>query len=98
MRVAGLPTFRKHWGRIEDGLEKGTYTVTIQNNYDTSKFSGEKHIVFTTVNEFGGKNYLLGIFFIALAKLAGVLCVIFLIVYRIKQSRRVKINIVTNQT
>lgn len=25
MRMAGLPNFRKLWGRIEGGLEKGKY-------------------------------------------------------------------------
>jgi hypothetical protein len=84
MRVAGLPTFRKHWGRIEGGLEKGTYTITVQNNYDVSKFSGEKYIFFTTVNAFGGKNYLLGGFFIGVAGLAAILCLVFLIAYKMK--------------
>lgn len=54
MRTAGLPNFRKLWGKLNDctglpneaagctpkdrDLEKGTYTVKIQNNYDVSSF------------------------------------------------------------
>ncbi len=32
MRTAGLPNFRKLWGRIEVDLDVGTYTVTIVNS------------------------------------------------------------------
>jgi hypothetical protein len=31
MRTAGLPSFRKLWGRIEGGLTSGDYTVEINN-------------------------------------------------------------------
>ena len=34
MRTAGLPNFRKLWGRIENGLEKGTYQLEIDNQYE----------------------------------------------------------------
>jgi hypothetical protein len=56
MRYAGLPTFRKLWGRImdskaiaeagitdgefKDGLEAGSYTMMIENNYDVEPFEG----------------------------------------------------------
>ena len=43
MRTAGLPNFRKLWGRIEPKLiTKGKYRVTIQNNYETTAFQGKK--------------------------------------------------------
>lgn len=32
MRVAAMPNFRKLWGRIEDDLPAGTYTLTIDNS------------------------------------------------------------------
>jgi len=53
MRTAGLPNFRKLWGKlsnctgvgaeanctpIDADLPKGEYTVKIQNNYDVSSF------------------------------------------------------------
>lgn len=40
MRTAGLPSFRKLWGKIEKRLEPGTYSLTIDNNYDVSSFEG----------------------------------------------------------
>lgn len=33
MRTAGLPNFRKLWGKIDKDLEEGQYQVTIKNNY-----------------------------------------------------------------
>lgn len=38
MRTAGLPNFRKLWGRIPDGLEVGKYQIKIENNYKVDKF------------------------------------------------------------
>jgi hypothetical protein len=32
MRTAGLPNFRKLFGKINTNLLKGTYTVTVTNN------------------------------------------------------------------
>jgi hypothetical protein len=40
MRTAGLPTFRKLWGKIDGPLKPGKYQVIISNNYNTSKFEG----------------------------------------------------------
>jgi len=31
MRTAGLPNFRKLWGRIDDGLEAGKYFLSVDN-------------------------------------------------------------------
>lgn len=38
MRTAGLPNFRKLWGRINETLQPGNYTINIVNNYDVSSF------------------------------------------------------------
>jgi len=38
MRTAGLPNFRKLWGKIEDGLAPGNYQIRIENNYKVDKF------------------------------------------------------------
>ena len=32
MRTAGLPNFKKLWGKIDKDLPKGEYTVTIENS------------------------------------------------------------------
>jgi hypothetical protein len=38
MRTAGLPNFRKLWGSISGELKKGSYFVSIKNNYEVEPF------------------------------------------------------------
>jgi len=40
MRTAGLPNFRKLWGKIPGDLEAGKYEVEINNNFQVSSFQG----------------------------------------------------------
>jgi len=40
MRTAGLPNFRKLWGRIDDGLEPGNYKLEVSNQYRVEPFQG----------------------------------------------------------
>mmetsp|Transcript_22343 Transcript_22343/g.16809 ORF Transcript_22343/g.16809 Transcript_22343/m.16809 type:complete len:133 (+) Transcript_22343:452-850(+) len=40
MRTAGLPNFRKLWGRVEEDMTPGTYELVIYNQYDVSLFEG----------------------------------------------------------
>ena len=61
MSTAGLPTFKKLWGKIEHDMPKGTYSVAIQSNYDVSDFSGHKSFIITTTSNLGGKMSFLGI-------------------------------------
>ena len=42
MRTAGLPNFRKLYGKIETDLKPGVYELDIMNNYDVSSFDGKK--------------------------------------------------------
>lgn len=70
MNVAGLPNFRKLWGRIDDDLHKGVYRLMINNNYDVSGFSGEKWIVLTTTCFFGGKIEFMGVLYIIVGVVA----------------------------
>lgn len=98
MRVSALPTFRKHWGRIESGLDAGEYQFIIDNSYDVSKFSGKKFIVLTTTNAFGGKHYVLGGLLIGVGCLSVALCIIFLVGYRMKQSKDRTAYISPNQS
>ena len=65
MRTAGLPTFRKLWGRIETDLTPGKYTIEVHNNFEVRPFKGKKHAVLATSNVLGGKNYFLAISFLA---------------------------------
>jgi len=89
MRPAGLPNFRKLWGRIEDiDLKRGqTVTLTVINRYDVNKFDGRKYIVLSTVNIFGGKNTFLGVSYIVLGAICIVLAVVFIIGYNIHRKK-----------
>ena len=49
-----MPTFRKLWGRADNGLKKGTHTVEIVNKYDVVSFKGTKSFVLSTTNNWGG--------------------------------------------
>ncbi len=51
------------------------------------KFEGKKYLVLSTTNAFGGKNYILGGFFIGVAGLAAILCAVFVVAYKVKQAK-----------
>ena len=70
MSIAGLPTFRKLWGRIETDLPTGTYRLLINNNYDVSGFNGEKLVVLSTACAFGGKIAFLGVLYVVVGGIA----------------------------
>lgn len=79
MRTAGLPNFRKLYGKIQDGLEGDTtYYVRITNTYDVSGFDGSKTFVLSTTNALGGQNYFLAIAYMVVGALCLVLAMIFL--------------------
>lgn len=88
MRTAGLPNFRKLWGKIEQNLKPGTYELTIDNNYDVASFEGKKTFVLSTTNALGGKNYFLAICYIVVGSLCIVFAIIFLIAFLKKKSSR----------
>jgi hypothetical protein len=82
MRPAGLPNFRKLWGRIQQDLEPGEYKITINNYYDVQSFEGEKYFVLSTVNAFGGKNSFLGISYICVGGICLVMALLFFFGYK----------------
>ena len=94
MRTAGLPNFRKLWGKLSvDGktdldLDAGTYTVKIQNNYNVSSFTGKKYFVLSTTNMLGGQNYFLAICYIVV----GALCIVFAIIFFVAYMRKSKLQ------
>jgi hypothetical protein len=61
MRVAGFSTFKKPWGKIEQDLEPGTYTLIITDLYDVSSFDGKKKFFLSTTESYGGKNTFLAV-------------------------------------
>ena len=88
MRTAGLPNFRKLYGRIETDLEPGNYTMSISNTYDVSSYEGTKSFVLSTTNALGGKNYFLAICYIVVGSLCIVFAIIFFVAYIRKRSAR----------
>jgi len=88
MRTAGLPNFRKLWGRIETDLAAGEYTISIDNSYSVSDFGGEKHFVLSTTGPFGGKNYFLAISYLAV----GGVCLLITIFFGIRWRQYAKKN------
>ena len=87
MRPAGLPDFRKLWGRI-DSLKQGTYTINILNNYPTTIFNGSKSIVLSTVNAFGGKNTFLGISYLVVGGICILMAIGFFVGDKIQQKNK----------
>jgi hypothetical protein len=89
MRPAGLPNFRKLWGRIDNmDLDENTdVNVTIDDNFDVSSFNGKKYLILSTVNAFGGKNSFLGISYIVLGGISIILAVVFIIGYNIHSKK-----------
>lgn len=92
MRTAGLPDFRKLWGRFNNGLKAGTYTLGVYNQYDVASFGGSKSWVLSTTNAFGGKNYFLAICYLVVGSLCFVFALIFLIAYLKKKKSQSMAN------
>jgi LEM3 (ligand-effect modulator 3) family / CDC50 family len=61
MRVAGLPTFRKLWGKQSQTLPVGTYEISIRDIWNATQFGGTKAIVLSEVGFLGPKNAFLAI-------------------------------------
>ncbi|KAI9292268.1 LEM3 family/CDC50 family protein [Neoconidiobolus thromboides FSU 785] len=80
MRTAGLPTFRKLYGRTESDMKKGKYQLEIDSNFDVVQFNGKKAIVISTVSFLGGKNPYLGIAYLVV----GGVCVLFGLIFTIR--------------
>ncbi|KAI9329550.1 CDC50/LEM3 family [Obelidium mucronatum] len=84
MRPAGLPNFRKLWGKLEKDLLAGDYTVEITNNFNVNTFGGTKSIVISTVSILGGKNPFLGISYIVVGIVCWILGLLFLLRHMVK--------------
>ncbi|CAI5724017.1 unnamed protein product [Hyaloperonospora brassicae] len=78
MRTAGLPSFRKLYGRIDTDLPAGTeLEFLVSSNFVVSTFEGKKSIVISTTSWFGGRNPFLGIAYIIVGALCMVLAILF---------------------
>merc|ERR1711937_1076450 len=84
MRTAGLPNFRKLWGRIDGDLKAGKYKLEISNQFEVAPFQGKKYFVLSTTNALGGKNYFLAVCYIVV----GTLCMLFAFIFCIAYMRK----------
>jgi hypothetical protein len=74
MRIAGLPRFRKLWGKVDQELKAGTtLRVFYQHNFEVAQFSGRKAFVISTSTALGGRNDFLGYGYM----IVGGLCLVF---------------------
>lgn len=65
MRTAGMPTFRKIYGKIDSDFNAGdVLNFTITANYQVDTFDGTKALVIGTTGPYGGKNVGLGLTYI----------------------------------
>ena len=81
MRTAGLPNFRKLYGKVTEDLMKGKYELRIGNNYNVNSFAGSKYFVLSTTNLLGGTNYFLAVCYIIVVALCIMFGIIFFIAY-----------------
>jgi len=66
MRLAGLSTFQKLYGRVTDTLEAGTdLKFTIKNNFDVDSFNGKKSIVISTTSTLGANLSVLWVIYVS---------------------------------
>ncbi|ORZ41475.1 LEM3/CDC50 family protein [Catenaria anguillulae PL171] len=78
MRTAGLPNFRKLYGRNDkDNLQQGSYKLEIASNFEVNSFGGTKSVVISTVSFMGGKNPFLGYAYIVVGAVCIFLAVVF---------------------
>ncbi|GLD99175.1 hypothetical protein PINS_up007893 [Pythium insidiosum] len=78
MRTAGLPSFRKLYGRIDKDLEAGTkLQFLVSSNFLVKTFDGKKSLVISTTSWFGGRNPFLGVAYIVVGSLCMLLAILF---------------------
>ena len=78
MNVAGLPVFRKTYGRHDGKIPTGTYQMIIFSQYDVDSYGASKSVVISNTSWIGGKNPFLGYAYICVGAFFLVVGLIFL--------------------
>ena len=80
MRTAGLPNFRKLYGRIHADFKKGDFlSFDVIANFEVSSFAGSKALIIAQSGEFGPGNPGLGIAYIVTGSISFFFAFIFAI-------------------
>ncbi|CAN0131984.1 unnamed protein product [Scytosiphon promiscuus] len=79
MRTAGLPRFRKLYGKIDEQIEPQLLSFNITANFFVGDFSGEKSLIVSNLSLMGAQNPYLGIAYIALGSVSLAIGLAFLI-------------------
>ncbi|RLO08688.1 hypothetical protein DYB28_003457 [Aphanomyces astaci] len=84
MRTAGLPNFRKKYGRINTDLPKGTVIrFLVSSNFPVQSFDGRKSLVISTLSWYGGQNAFLGLAYIVVGGICMLLSLFFFIKHKL---------------
>ena len=81
MRVSGLPTFRKLYGRVDADLPPGTYRVSVSGSFEVLQYHGTKALVLATTSWAGGQNHALGWGFLVVGALLLLCALLFLLMF-----------------
>ncbi|XP_051912681.1 uncharacterized protein LOC127595000 [Hippocampus zosterae] len=78
-QIAPQSHFRKIWGRLDQPLPAGNYSIEIENNYNVSGVGGKKYFVLSQDTKIGGQELFLPIVYLISAGLALFFCLYFFI-------------------
>mmetsp|Transcript_24366 Transcript_24366/g.76889 ORF Transcript_24366/g.76889 Transcript_24366/m.76889 type:complete len:270 (-) Transcript_24366:253-1062(-) len=88
MRIAGLPGFRKLWGKVGTPLAAGSLLkVHFKDNFKVKEFRGRKAFVISTGSVLGGRNDFLGYGYIVVGSCCLVFGVALLWRHAVRRSR-----------
>ena len=87
MRTASLPTFRKLFRIFSRGIRAGSYSMEINEFFDSQQYDGTKSFVLSTVSWVGAKNNFLGLAYIIVGSVCMLCAIIFFIVHKVTGDR-----------
>ncbi|KAJ6591518.1 cell cycle control protein [Mycena vulgaris] len=88
MRISGLPTFTKLYGRNDkDTMKAGRYQIIIGLNFPVIPYNATKSIVISTISWIGGKNAFLGWAYVGAASVFVLLALVGIAGHLIKPRR-----------